>query len=287
MNTLKLFVPALALAAVAAAPRPTAAPARTLAITATNYAFDMPDTVAAGRTLIRLLNKGPEMHHAQIVRLEGGHTLAEMMQAPPHGPPPSWVHEIGGPNTPVPGGTSNAVVDLKPGTYAVLCVIPSPDGKPHIMKGMVRGFTVVEASKMSAVRPASASAGAATGEMVLVGAPDATMELSDYTFGFSKPLAAGRRVLRVTNVATQPHEVFIAKLAPGKSAGDLLAWVEKMQGPPPGMPMGGTVGLAKGESNDLILDLAPGKYALLCFVPDAKDGKPHIAHGMVKEFEVK
>jgi uncharacterized cupredoxin-like copper-binding protein len=123
--------------------------------------------------------------------------------------------------------------------------------------------------------------------MVLVGAPDATMELSDYTFGFSKPLAAGRRVLRVTNVATQPHEVFIAKLAPGKSAGDLLAWVEKMQGPPPGMPMGGTVGLAKGESNDLILDLAPGKYALLCFVPDAKDGKPHIAHGMVKEFEVK
>lgn len=285
MTLLKLLAPALALAAVAAAPRPSAAPARTLAITATNYAFDMPDSVAAGRTVIRLLNKGPEMHHAQLVRLEGGHTVAEMLQAPP-GPPPAWVREIGGPNTPVPGGTAIAVVDLKPGTYAVLCFIPSPDGKPHIMKGMVRGFTVVEAARLAA-RPVSNRGAGATGEMVTVAAPDATLELSDYTFAFSKPLAAGRRVLRVTNVAAQPHEVFIAKLAPGKSAAELLAWVEKMQGPPPGVPMGGTVGLANGEANDLILDLAPGKYALLCFVPDAKDGKPHVAHGMVKEFEVK
>jgi len=26
---------------------------------------------------------------------------------------------------------------------------------------------------------------------------------------------------------------------------------------------------------------------LICFVPDAKDGKPHLAHGMVKQFSVK
>jgi hypothetical protein len=30
----------------------------------------------------------------------------------------------------------------------------------------------------------------------------------------------------------------------------------------------------------------PGQYALLCFVPDMKDGKPHFAHGMAKLIEV-
>jgi hypothetical protein len=286
MISVKLLFPALALAVAAVAPRPTAAPARTLAITATNYAFDMADTVAAGRTVVRLLNKGSEMHHAQLVRLEGGHTVSEMLGGPPDGPPPPWVHEIGGPNTPVPGGVSTAVVDLKPGNYAVLCFIPSPDGKPHIMKGMIRGFTVVDGAKLGA-RPVSGRGGEATGDIVAVPAPDATMELSDYAFTFSAPITAGRRVIRVTNVASQVHEVFVARLAPGKSGADVLAWIEKMDGPPPGMPMGGTVGLSKGESNDLLLDLAPGKYVLLCFVPDAKDRKPHVAHGMVKEFEVK
>ena len=33
-------------------------------------------------------------------------------------------------------------------------------------------------------------------------------------------------------------------------------------------------------------DLTPGNYALLCFVPDAKDGKPHLEHGMVKQFKI-
>ena len=30
----------------------------------------------------------------------------------------------------------------------------------------------------------------------------------------------------------------------------------------------------------------PGSYALICFVPDAKDGKPHAMHGMLKTLTV-
>jgi hypothetical protein len=33
--------------------------------------------------------------------------------------------------------------------------------------------------------------------------------------------------------------------------------------------------------------MTPGNYVMLCFLPDAKDGKPHLDHGMVKEFTVK
>jgi hypothetical protein len=39
--------------------------------------------------------------------------------------------------------------------------------------------------------------------------------------------------------------------------------------------------------NYLTLDLEPGRYALYCFVPDARDGKEHVAHGMIREIEVK
>jgi hypothetical protein len=39
-------------------------------------------------------------------------------------------------------------------------------------------------------------------------------------------------------------------------------------------------------SQSFTADFVPGKYALICFLPDAKDGKPHFMHGMVQEVTV-
>ena len=116
---------------------------------------------------------------------------------------------------------------------------------------------------------------------------DAELKLVDYGFDFQPALTAGRHVVRVENAAQQPHEVFIARLEPGRSAPELLDWIMKQQGPPPAVPMGGTTVLAPGVVNYLTLDLAPGRYALYCFVPDARDGKEHVAHGMIREIEVR
>ncbi|MBA3260206.1 MAG: hypothetical protein H0T68_12175 [Gemmatimonadales bacterium] len=44
--------------------------------------------------------------------------------------------------------------------------------------------------------------------------------------------------------------------------------------------------LERGGVNWIEVDLEPGKYALICFLPDAKDGKPHFTHGMMQEIEV-
>jgi hypothetical protein len=33
-------------------------------------------------------------------------------------------------------------------------------------------------------------------------------------------------------------------------------------------------------------DLVPGTYVLVCFVPDAHDGKPHSQHGMIRQLTV-
>jgi len=62
--------------------------------------------------------------------------------------------------------------------------------------------------------------------------------------------------------------------------------MEKMEGPPPGAPVGGTTPMAQGEQNIITVDLSPGEYGLVCFVPDAKDGKPHAMHGMMTQFTV-
>lgn len=43
------------------------------------------------------------------------------------------------------------------------------------------------------------------------------------------------------------------------------------------------MGLSQGRTNVVHIDLTPGQYAFFCHLPDAGDGKPHVAHGMMKE----
>lgn len=250
----------------------TPAPAPTLvSVTTTDYAFAAPATIPAGLTTIRLVNQGKEMHHVQVVRLDDGHTMEELMQAAgAHGPIPGWVHFVGGPNVPGPGSFTEATMDLKPGSYALVCFIPSPDGVPHLMKGMVKPLTV---------QPAESRAEAPVA--------DVRMTLRDYAFEITPEIAAGRRTIRVENAAAQPHEVAVMRLAPGKTAQDVMAWMQTQAGPPPMTLMGGTSLLSTGEANTITAEFEPGEYALFCFVPDAKDGKPHIAHGMVRQLTVR
>jgi len=245
---------------------------RVVTVTARDYAFDAPDTVAAGLTEIRLLNKGTEMHHVWLIRLDSAKTLKDLFDAiGPEGQLPSWARDVGGPNTPGPNGESTAIVRLTAGRYAMLCVIPSRDGKPHVMKGMAKEVTV---------KPASSNTSAANLQI------SSTMTLVDYGFQFSQPLQAGKQTIRVRNTAAQGHEVVIVRLAPGRQGADMLAWLEKMEGPPPGTPVGGTTPMAQGEENLITLNFTPGEYALLCFVADAKSGKPHFVHGMIQQITV-
>lgn len=254
---------------VADDPMRRAAPA-VVTITARDYAFDAPDIIKAGVTTIQLVNRGPDLHHVWLVRLDKGKTVEDFMQAlKAGGPQPKWAVDVGGPNSPMPGQQSNATLMLTPGQYVIACVIPAPDGVPHIMKGMVKPLLVTPSTSQATFVPA-----------------DVEITLSDYNFHLSRPLTAGKHVVRVRNTAPQSHEVALFKLEPGKTIPELLAWVEKPNGPPPAAIIGGVTGMARNTQNDISLDLTPGDYALLCFVPDAKDGKPHVAHGMMKQIRI-
>jgi hypothetical protein len=132
-------------------------------------------------------------------------------------------------------------------------------------------------------------AGAPVAEAAAAPTPDLHLELSDYAFKFSKPLTTGHHVIHVMNSAAQSHEVLFLRLAPGKTVKDFATWAEegKMQGPPPGQPMNGMSALGTGRTGSFEADITPGNYGLLCFVPDAKDGKPHLMHGMAMDVTVK
>ncbi len=258
-----------------AAAAPTSPAPNVLTVTANEFAFTAPDQVPAGMTTIRLVANGKELHHVQFVKLDSGKTVDDYVQAvgkamKGEAPPPAWATDYGGVNPPVPGGTAEITQQLEPGSYALVCFVPGPDGVPHIAKGMSRAITVTPSTAPTAPEPKS----------------DIALNLADYTFNATPALAAGKHTIRIENTAQQTHEVILVRLAPGKRVEDLAKWIDHMQGPPPAEPLGGVPGIAPGRHVFMTVDLTPGEYGLLCEVPDAKDGKPHVAHGMMKQFTI-
>lgn len=247
-------------------------PTHEVTVVATDFKLALPNSLTAGPTTFRLVNRGRELHQLYLVRLADGRTAADLVNAiKAGGPPPPWATDVGGPNAVDPGATSAAAtVPLTPGRYAALCIIPSPDKVPHVMKGMYTELTVTPGARAASL-PAK---------------PDLTITLVEYGYGTSAPLTAGRRHILVTNDGKQSHELVLTRLMPGKTAADLAAWADKMHGPPPANFLGGVSPIAPAKSNELTLRLTPGHYVMLCFLPDAQDGQPHTAHGMVRDFVI-
>ena len=282
MRIRRLALASLALAtACAHEPRNTTdAGPHLVTITATEYAFAAPDTVPAGLTTFRLVNRGKELHQASLVRLGEGKSAADFQAGlaaamKSHAPPPSWMTFAGGPNAVTLGDTAIATGVLEPGQYVVVCWIPSLDGVPHVMKGMLHPLTVTGAATGGGAEEAESPG-------------DVTMKLTDYDFQLSSPLTHGKHVVRVENAGAQAHEIVIAALAPGKTLQDFIAWESGGEkGPlPTGQWLGGVTTLDAGRHAQFTATLQPGNYLLLCFWPDIKDGKPHIMHGMGKEVTV-
>jgi hypothetical protein len=81
--------------------------------------------------------------------------------------------------------------------------------------------------------------------------------------------------------------MFMMRLPAGKTVADLVAWIATPQGPPPVVPAGGITDLPPGGVAYVRATFTAGEYALICFSPDEKDGRPHFAHGMTRQFTVR
>lgn len=277
MTVRPIFAAALAggvLLACAKKPAPPAAAtsANVVTVTASDFAFAAPDTIPAGLTTLKLENHGQEVHQLVLIRIDSGKTMADLagMMKNPNAPIPGWVTFPLGVGGITPTDSANSTATLPAGHYAMVCFLPSPDGTPHVAKGMVRQIEIVASAAAVAPEPA----------------PDLVITMKDYTWELSAPPTAGTHIMRVENVGPQLHEIQMFQMAPGKSAKDLMGWIQTMKGPPPGKPVGGYAGLAPGLHGFFTTTFAPGMYVFLCYVPDKKDNKPHMMHGMVKEITV-
>lgn len=249
-----------------------AAPASEVVIRARDMAFTAPASIPAGRTTFRFINDGPNLHHMQLLRLEEGKTIADFGAAIQRGAPPSWVTFIGGPNVSADSSGSVSTLDLEAGNYVLICFIDTPDHITHAAKGMVQPLTVTPAATSTVGAP--------------LPPPDLTITLRDFAFELSDSLRAGPQDVEVTVAQGQPHEVVFLRLNAGKTLADIAAWAGTYEGPIPATAFGGTTAIGAGQRERIRLNLVPGNYLLVCFVPDMKDGKPHVAHGMVHQFTI-
>jgi uncharacterized cupredoxin-like copper-binding protein len=240
-----------------------------VAIAADDYSFDAPDRIRGGLVELTFTNNGKEPHFAGLAKVLAGKTFEEVeasLAASPSGPPPSErppYEEVAGLATIDPGRTANLTVNLAPGTYALFCLIPAPDGATHAHKGMVRRLTVTDGSPVAL--PESVG----------------TVTATDFALTELPGLQPGTNTVRLRNQGKQLHEMNLVELAPGRTVDEVVRWYRSPTGPPPMTSLGGAA-VKPGEEGVSTLELRSGRtYAFICVIPDVLgDFVPHLFKGM-------
>jgi plastocyanin len=246
----------------------------TVTYIAHDESFAGPTNIAAGHITVRLVNEGEDPHHIQFIKLPHGKTADDLIAAikTASSVTPVWARYAGGPNAVVGNETSEATIDLEAGEYVVVCQVPDRQGRPHFARGMIKPVRVTSGPPARG-GPTKDSA-------------DAVVRAVDFRFNLQQPLQAGRQRIRLVNRGSQPHELVVIQLMPNATLKDFVEFLgPKAAGPAPGRPIGGITGLEQDEEGSFPVNLAPGHYGLICFLPDAA-GVPHFAKGMTMEFDV-
>lgn len=256
-------------------PAPTTAPAA-VEVVATDYAFQLGSAkIPAGPVALTLVNKGTENHHLTLLRVNDGTKADDVVAGlrKGDGSVEARTTAIGGPNGVTPGAKGTVTVDLKPGSYVMVCHIPSPqDQVGHAEKGMVTSFTV---------------SGPAVADSAFAATVKGTITIAKGGYQVPAGLATGS--YRVQNDFDQPAEAGLVRLRPGATAKDVLAFFggQAPPGPPPFSSAGGVTTLAPRSSAVVDLELPKGTYALLSFTPDmTAGGKPQFLTGLITELNV-
>jgi hypothetical protein len=235
------------------------------------------DTVPAGYVLLTVENQSTQASGAGIIGPGKGQTMADLEAAaatptPENQLPPIFYTAtvLGGPGSADPGGTSQAVVKFAAGPWVAFA----------------------EGNQPPAFLTATAGGGNQT-------APASVVQVTqvNFAFGFERHgIHAGTQVWKVTNDGTQPHEFVVSKAPAGATFAQVLAAASLGPGatPEPGgltpadfRTAGGISILSPGQSCWTALNLTPGRFAALCFVPDRyEQTMPHAMEGMIALFDV-
>lgn len=244
----------------------------TVNVETTDASVKVPQTVPAGITTFVVKNTGKTNQSVSFGRLNSGVTLDQFQKALASSQTdPSaavkLVSLVGGTNVP-PSQSNQVTVDLKEGQYASLAF---PDNSAPL----VGTFTVGPASGPQAAAPTA----------------QVTVDMADFSFTVPDTITAGHQVWEIKNSGSQWHELNVIKPHPGFTKEQFLQMAmsnQQASGQPPFDTVGYFGPSTQGETGWITVDLQPGTYWLVCFLPDLNGkGQPHVAEGMFKEINVK
>jgi hypothetical protein len=121
-------------------------------------------------------------------------------------------------------------------------------------------------------------------------APKASALVTAYDFGFraNKPSLPAHGTITIRNTGEQVHRLLFVPVKTGTSRAQIGAYLRKTGGRPDGPqpafartgPQVGTAMISPRRQLQFSYTLPAGTYALLCFQPDTRTGKPQTLEGM-------
>lgn len=241
-----------------------------------NFKMEAPSAITGGVVTVNFRNGGKAPHEAQLIRLDGGHTISEVLKIVGVQKPviPNWLHPEGGVASVPPGGAGTATVKLVPGTYGVIDAdTGSGNGPPPALFGAQATVTV--AGDNGGTLPAT----------------DATITATDkgkdkYAWEVTN-LTAGTHNVTFDNKSKQIHLVFAAPIVGKANLAQIKTFLSQQN--PTGRPpidflKAAGASILDGKTTETTqLTLTKGHYALICFLTDRDGkGKPHFQEGMLK-----
>lgn len=247
----------------------------------------VPTEIEAGRYHVVLENQSDALDiDLEIWQLPDTVTIDEVMEFFESGEQaetlPDFFYEIDFNGGPVahPGETNGVILDLTPGEWYVNVFAYDPE------------------TDESTDMPVAVTV---TGELAEMDEPatDAHIELVEMDFVVPDSFSAGPQTWHVMTTGEQTHHLILSRVPDGTTEDDIMQLAGMMMGPPASPEAGAspmaepalsfedvqdvfyTLPLSSGMFNVVEVDLEPGTYAMLCFLPDPS-GTPHVMMGMVE-----
>ena len=108
-----------------------------------DWAYELPDGLAPGEQVIRVVNDGTDPHHVLVFRVLPGRSVDEVTTRLETGMQGEAPAELAGAMAEMSTGQEALLeLDLPAGEYVLICLVAGRDGVPHVAKGMIRHVRV-------------------------------------------------------------------------------------------------------------------------------------------------
>lgn len=261
-----------------------------LRVTSDGTQFDLPEEIEAGRYHVILENQSEVDIDLEFYQLPEGVTTDDLMAAFDELSEadvfqfPDFFYDmvVNGGATSLAGETGEVVLDLTPGEWAVNLFTYDPETDENT--NTLETLTV-------------------TGEMPELDDVPGAVEvvMAEMYFELPEEIETGPQVWKVLNNGLQLHHIVLSRVPEGTTEEQVLELASSF-GPPATPEAGATpvepalsfedvedvfysLVISEDQANWYALDLEPGTYAMICFLPDPS-GAQHVMLGMVEVFTI-